>query len=214
MTRFASLAPKYKGPAVCAALLAAALVGAGGAVVIALAGLGRLGPDTDIAAGPAWLWYFRDDPIVARWTRLGFLISYLGVCIVAFATVLRISRPLHGAAHWARESELRRAGLRSGSGIILGQLGDQLIRFGGAEHVLLYAPTRTGKGVGVVIPNLLSWPDSVIVLDVKRENWDASAGFRAAHGQAATASLIDQLPRFMPIGVFKGRSTGFGTQRL
>lgn len=204
MTRFASLAPKYKGPAVCAALLAAALVGAGGAVVIALAGLGRLGPDTDLAAGPAWLWYFRDDPIVARWTRLGFLISYLGVCIVAFATVLRISRPLHGAAHWARESELRRAGLRSGSGIILGQLGGELIRFGGAEHVLLYAPTRTGKGVGVVIPNLLSWPDSVIVLDVKRENWEASAGFRAAHGQAV--HLFDpfspdrRTARFNPLG--------------
>ena len=55
--------------------------------------------------------------------------------------------------------------------------------FGGSEHVLVYAPTRTGKGVGYVIPNLLNWPDSVVVLDVKKENWDKSAGFRAAHGQ-------------------------------
>src|SRR3546814_11641609 len=53
-----------------------------------------------------------------------------------------------------------------------------------ALPILLEAPTRAGKGVGVVIPNLLSWPDSVVVLDVKRENWDITAGFRARHGQA------------------------------
>jgi type IV secretion system protein VirD4 len=48
---------------------------------------------------------------------------------------------------------------------------------------MLYAPTRTGKGVGVVIPNLLTWPQSLVVLDIKGENWAASAGSRAAHGQ-------------------------------
>jgi type IV secretion system protein VirD4 len=78
------------------------------------------------------------------------------------------------------------------------------LQFGGPEHVLLYAPTRTGKGVGVVIPNLLSWPDSVVVLDVKRENWEASAGFRAAHGQQVF--LFDPLDahgrtaRYNPLG--------------
>src|SRR3546814_20322962 len=46
------------------------------------------------------------------------------------------------------------------------------------------APTRSGKGIGIVIPNLLTWAGSVIVLDVKRENYDASAGFRAHYGQA------------------------------
>ena len=56
---------------------------------------------------------------------------------------------------------------------------------------MLYAPTRSGKGVGVVIPNLLTWPDSAVVLDVKRENWEATAGFRAAHGQ--TVLLFDPL---------------------
>jgi type IV secretion system protein VirD4 len=69
---------------------------------------------------------------------------------------------------------------------------------------MLYAPTRTGKGVGVVIPNLLTWPDSVVVLDIKRENWEASAGFRAAHGQSVV--LFDPLDpdgrtaRFNPLG--------------
>jgi type IV secretion system protein VirD4 len=69
---------------------------------------------------------------------------------------------------------------------------------------MLHAPTRSGKGVGVVIPNLLTWPDSVVVLDVKRENWEASAGFRAAHGQDVL--LFDPLDaqgrtaRFNPLG--------------
>src|SRR3546814_4981081 len=56
--------------------------------------------------------------------------------------------------------------------------------FGGNEHVLLEAQTRAGKGVGVVIPNLLTWPDSVVVLDVKRENWSTSAGYRQRAGQS------------------------------
>ena len=52
---------------------------------------------------------------------------------------------------------------------------------------MLSAPTRSGKGVGVVIPNLLNWPDSVVVLDIKGENFDVTAGYRAAHGQAVYA---------------------------
>ena len=59
-------------------------------------------------------------------------------------------------------------------------------------------PTRTGKGVGVVIPNLLTWPDSVVVLDVKRENWEATAGFRAAHGQRGAACSIPWTRRAAP----------------
>ncbi|PNB52894.1 type IV secretion system protein VirD4, partial [Pseudomonas sp. GW531-E2] len=68
----------------------------------------------------------------------------------------------------------------------------------------VYAPTRAGKGVGYVIPNLLNWPDSVVVLDVKKENWDRSAGFRAAHGQEV--HLFDPLEengrtaRYNPLG--------------
>jgi type IV secretion system protein VirD4 len=56
---------------------------------------------------------------------------------------------------------------------------------------MLYAPTRTGKGVGVVIPNLLAWPDSIVVLDIKRENYLATAGYRAEAGQ--TVHLFDPL---------------------
>jgi type IV secretion system protein VirD4 len=173
-------------------------------MLIALAGLGCLSADVDLAAAPRWLWYFRADPQIARWFKIGVISSLLILLILAVVAALSIRRPLHGAARWAGEAELRRAGLRSSTGIVLGAWGRDLLRFGGSEHVLLYAPTRTGKGVGVVIPNLLSWPQSVIVLDVKRENWIASAGYRAAHGQAV--HLFDPFSpdrltaRFNPLG--------------
>lgn len=204
MTRFASapwpLKAAYVG--VLAAGAAALLLGL--AVVIALVGLKRLSPHIDVAAIPAWFWYFRGDPQVRRWLGVG-LLSAFGVAGVAGMGVLRGLRPpLHGAARWASEAELVREGLRAKQGIVLGRKGGRLLVFGGPEHVMLYAPTRTGKGVGVVIPNLLTWPDSVVVLDVKRENWEASAGFRGAHGQQVI--LFDPLDaegrtaRFNPLG--------------
>nr|WP_280530558.1 type IV secretory system conjugative DNA transfer family protein [Paraburkholderia sacchari] len=56
------------------------------------------------------------------------------------------------------------------------------LKFGGEQFVLLAAPARSGKGVGIVVPNLLSYPDSVVVLDIKQENFNITAGFRRAHG--------------------------------
>src|SRR5204862_7986408 len=99
------------------------------------------------------------------------------------APVRRRPLRLHGRARVASERESKAAGLRPNEGVLLGRKDGALLCFGGSEHVLLYAPNRAGKGVGYVIPNLLNWPDSVVVLDVKKENWDRSAGFRAAHGQ-------------------------------
>ncbi|WP_120632547.1 type IV secretory system conjugative DNA transfer family protein [Ruegeria sp. EL01] len=58
-----------------------------------------------------------------------------------------------------------------------------LLTYGGPEHMFLYAPTRSGKGVGVVVPNLLNWPGSAVILDIKKENWTLTAGFRADSGQ-------------------------------
>ena len=49
--------------------------------------------------------------------------------------------------------------------------------------MMLAAPTRSGKGVGVVIPNCLNYSDSLVVLDIKLENFDITSGFRAEHGQ-------------------------------
>jgi type IV secretion system protein VirD4 len=127
-----------------------------------------------------------------------------GGAMLGLAVLQGLRPPLYGAARWASEGEVRHAGLRARPGILLGRKDGALLSFGGGEHALLYAPTRTGKGVGVVIPNLLSWPDSVVVLDVKRENWEATAGFRAAHGQRTLAfDPLDpegRTARFNPLG--------------
>ncbi|WP_234911052.1 type IV secretory system conjugative DNA transfer family protein [Rhizobium skierniewicense] len=95
----------------------------------------------------------------------------------------RGSKALHGTARFATEAEVRKAGLRETTGIIVGKLRGKYLIFGGSEHVIVYAPTRGGKGVGVVIPNLLNWADSAIVLDIKKENWQLTAGFRKQAGQ-------------------------------
>jgi type IV secretion system protein VirD4 len=52
------------------------------------------------------------------------------------------------------------------------------LRHSGPEHILVFAPTRSGKGVGIVIPTLLSWSESVLVHDIKGENWALTSGFR------------------------------------
>jgi type IV secretion system protein VirD4 len=92
-------------------------------------------------------------------------------------------RPLHGDARFATKREIRKAGLLGHDGIILGRLGREYLMLPGQHGAELEAPPRSGKGVGVVIPNLLNWPGSVIVSDIKGENWTRTAGFRAAHGQ-------------------------------
>jgi type IV secretion system protein VirD4 len=66
--------------------------------------------------------------------------------------------------------------------LVVGRWRGQYLRFAGQQFVLLAAPARSGKGVGVVIPNLLSYPDSAVVLDIKQENYTLTAGFRRAHG--------------------------------
>ena len=160
------------------------------AVLVALFGMGQIGPNTDITALPAWLWYYRADPLLILWLKRGALAGAVVVGLLAIG-ILRRGPALHGTARFAREGEIRREGLRAAAGIVLGRKAGRFLIFGWSEHVLLEAPTRAGKGVGVVIPNLLTWPDSVVVLDVKRENWGASAGYRARSGQAV--HLFDPL---------------------
>jgi type IV secretion system protein VirD4 len=132
---------------------------------------------------PAFVWYYRGDPQVVR-AMAGGLAG--GVTLLASLIYVLWARaaPLHGAARFANEREIKRHGFRSAVGIVLGRKRGRFITFGGSEHVIVEAPTRSGKGTGIVIPNLLTWQGSVVVLDVKRENFDATAGFRAHYGQA------------------------------
>ncbi|OXJ28721.1 type IV secretion system protein VirD4 [Burkholderia sp. HI2714] len=68
--------------------------------------------------------------------------------------------------------------------LVVGRWRGRYLRFAGQQFVLLAAPARSGKGVGIVIPNLLTYSDSVVVLDIKQENFRLTAGFRRAHGHA------------------------------
>jgi type IV secretion system protein VirD4 len=104
---------------------------------------------------------------------------------LALANAAGARRPTHGDARFARADEIRAAGLfTSERGIIVGRDRGRYLVYGGQQFVLLAAPTRSGKGVGVVIPNLLNYPDSVVVLDIKLENFQLTSGFRAEHGQS------------------------------
>ena len=84
----------------------------------------------------------------------------------------------YGSARWATRKEIAAAGLFGDGGVSLGRIGARYLRHDGPEHVMAFAPTRSGKGVGLVVPTLLSWTGSVVVHDIKGENWQLTAGWR------------------------------------
>ena len=85
---------------------------------------------------------------------------------------------IHGDAKWASLKDVKKMGLRAKTGILLGMYNKKMIIADGYQHILLFAPTGSGKGVGFVIPNLLFWQDSVIVHDIKLENYELTSGWR------------------------------------
>lgn len=85
---------------------------------------------------------------------------------------------IHGNARWASLRDIKKMGLRSKHGVLLGKFKNKLLIAEGFQHILLFAPTGSGKGVGFVIPNLLFWKDSVIVHDIKLENYELTSGWR------------------------------------
>ncbi|QNE33677.1 type IV secretory system conjugative DNA transfer family protein (plasmid) [Sphingomonas sp. NBWT7] len=153
------------------------------ASVVAWIYLGLPSAKFDPLKMPAFFWYYRHDPVVLKAFGAGMVVGLVLTGIMLW-WLLKQKPPLHGAARFAKEGEIRRAGFRADNGIVVGKKGGKFLTFGGSEHCIVEAPTRSGKGVGIVIPNLLSWQASVVVLDVKRENWDATAGFRQKFGQA------------------------------
>lgn len=139
-------------------------------------------------AGPLTIarygYYYGERPKIRPRLWATSIAGVLLVGIVPLALVLPRRRALHGDARFARRREVARAGLLGHRGIILGAWGRRCLMLAGQQGVCLAAPPRAGKGTGVVIPNLLNWPDSVICVDIKRENWKQTAGFRQASGQA------------------------------
>ncbi len=86
---------------------------------------------------------------------------------------------IHGDAKWASEIDIRRAKMRAKKGLLMGRTGARnYLVVDDFQHVLLFAPTGSGKGVGFVIPNLLFWDESVVVHDIKGENFELTSGYR------------------------------------
>lgn len=114
----------------------------------------------------------------------GFGIPLLVVAFLAFK-VFAERKSLYGEARFATLSDLKRVGFLDAdhTSVVVGKMNDQFLYFKGQQFPILAAPTRSGKGVGIVIPNLLSYQGSMVVLDIKQENFDLTSGFRQKYGQ-------------------------------
>ncbi|MFT8731590.1 MAG: conjugal transfer protein TraG [Acetobacter fabarum] len=137
-----------------------------------------------------WWWYFYDAYAPSIFVTGGYIASSGGLISVVVAIGLSILRArearnvaTYGSARWADAVEVKEAGLLDPNGVVLGRWDQDYLRHNGPEHVLCFAPTRSGKGVGLVVPTLLTWPGSAIVHDIKGENWGLTAGFRARYGR-------------------------------
>ncbi|MGR4875266.1 type IV secretory system conjugative DNA transfer family protein [Pseudoxanthomonas sp. LARHCG66] len=110
------------------------------------------------------------------------LLAWAALVVMLFK--LRSHRNLHGRARFAGMVDVARKGFLGSrdDGIVVGQLNGKLLRLPGQQFVILAAPTRSGKGVGVVIPNLLDYRESAVVLDIKQENFDLTSGWRQSIG--------------------------------
>jgi type IV secretion system protein VirD4 len=130
---------------------------------------------------------------------VGFVVALGIVLVVTGRGGARKASTAHGSSRWATTRELELAGLLRDEGVVVCQTSDaeystrvdragktqinmtragRLVRHAGPEHVLAFAPTRSGKGVGLVVPTLLTWRSSAIVYDIKKENWALTAGWR------------------------------------
>jgi type IV secretion system protein VirD4 len=158
----------------------------------------ELGPPVFVAGGlpiyvPGqlfWWWYWYDAYAPGVFARGGMIAASGGLAAIVIAVALSVRRAREfrnattfGSARWASTAEVVRAGLLRDAGVFLGKLGDDYLRHDGPEHVLCFAPTRSGKGVGLVVPTLLTWPASCIVHDIKGENWELTSGWRARFGR-------------------------------
>ncbi|MGK2912346.1 MAG: conjugal transfer protein TraG [Sphingobium sp.] len=160
----------------------------------ALAYQAELGPPWFIVAGQPiyhpwsiFSWWYQFDayaPII--FDQAGAIAAaggFIGCGAAIFGSVWRARQSnnvtTYGSARWATTKDIAAAKLFGSHGVALGQLGSRYLRHDGPEHVMAFAPTRSGKGVGLVIPTLLSWTGSTVVHDIKGENWQLTAGWRA-----------------------------------
>jgi type IV secretion system protein VirD4 len=162
----------------------------------------ELAPGMPVYYPPAffWWWYAYDAYAPLIFVEGAFIAASGGFIAIAVAITLSILRAreaknveTYGSARWASNEEIRAAGLLGPDGAILGCHAEHYLRHDGPEHVLCFAPTRSGKGVGLVVPTLLTWPGSCIVHDIKGENWTLTAGFRSRFGRVLKFDPTDPL---------------------
>ena len=154
----------------------------------------QLGPPWfELAGVPVYLppifflwWYHFDAYAPSIFVEGGVIAASGGFAAIGIAIGMSVWRAreardvtTYGSARWATKKEVRAAGLLNPDGVVLGRFARDYLRHDGPEHVLCFAPTRSGKGVGLVVPTLLTWPGTAIVHDIKGENWQLTAGFRA-----------------------------------
>jgi len=140
-----------------------------------------------------WWNYFQviDQPQVLPYAKkiknsgvIGFSIPLAGWLGMMLLMLKSRPKALHGDARFATGGDLSEKGMFKSekNGIVVGKFGGRLLRLSGQQFVILAAPTRSGKGVGIVIPNLLDYQESLVVLDIKQENFDLTSGWRASVG--------------------------------
>ncbi|MBZ9648167.1 conjugal transfer protein TraG [Sphingobium sp. 3R8] len=137
-----------------------------------------------------WWWFSYDAYAPHIFERGAYVAASGGFAAIAVAVGMSVWRAreartaeTYGSARWALPADIAQAGLLKDEGVVLGRFGPDYLRHDGPEHVLCFAPTRSGKGVGLVVPTLLTWPGSCVIHDIKGENWQISSGFRARHGR-------------------------------
>ena len=142
-----------------------------------------------------WYWLFgnRVPDIFDKASNMIYLSAVSSIIFVVLCAMYRARKKKtptsHGSARWANRKEIEQSGLlgktmggeKVQDGVVLGLTEEgEYLRHDGPEHCLVVAPTRSGKGVGLIIPTLLSWPHSTLVTDIKSENWQITAGYRKA----------------------------------
>ena len=145
----------------------------------------------------AW-WYHFDAYAPHIFDRAGIVAGasgFIGCGAAIFGSLWRARQQRHvttyGSARWATPRELERVGLFGDGGVFLGRYHQHYLRHDGPEHVMVFAPTRSGKGVGLVVPTLLSWTGSAVIHDIKGENWQLTAGWRARFSHALLFNPTD-----------------------
>lgn len=111
------------------------------------------------------------------------LACLVGVWVAVRRTKAVEAATTYGTARWATAADRAKSGLSAGEGVVLGVSEDgRYLTHNGPEHIEVTAPSRSGKGVGIVVPTLLAWRHSVVVNDIKGENWTLTAGYRRRFG--------------------------------